>query len=323
MLTGDKNRGAGPSAESRTGSVVITRVPYHGWPDCYRISNDKVEAVVAPEVGRIMHFGLPKDEVGVFWANRLLDGNSPDPNSSDWLNFGGEKTWPAPQSDWQTIVGRPWPPPAGFDSSQYAAKVVNDEIILISKVDAHYGIQVVRRITIDPAQPVMAVTTEYHKMSGNPVKVGIWIIAQVRDPQRVYVLLPPDSRGLAGLRQLTGATPKDLKVEGRLLSLARDPKNNVKIAIEGNALLWLDQHHVLRMDACARRGECHSGGRIEVYTNMDPLPYVELETAGSPVELRTGDHIKQRTTYALARRTTADMAEEARRAFGLQARAAH
>jgi hypothetical protein len=133
MLIGDKNRRGDPSAESRTGSVAITRIPYHGWPDCYRISNDKVEAVVAPEVGRIMHFGLTGDEAGVFWANRLLEGKSPDPNSSDWLNFGGEKTWPAPQSEWQTMVGRPWPPPATFDSSPYAAKVVDDEIILATR----------------------------------------------------------------------------------------------------------------------------------------------------------------------------------------------
>jgi hypothetical protein len=323
MSSGDKNRRGSPCTESRTDSVIITRVPYHGWTDCLRISNGQVEAVVAPAVGRIMYFGFPGEDDGVFWENPLLEGKSPDPDSSDWLNFGGEKTWPAPQSDWPAIAGRPWPPPAAFDSSPYAAKVVDEGITLVSRIDIHYGIQVVRRISLHSAQPVMVVTTEYHKMSGNPVKVGIWIIAQTRDPQRVYVLLPSDSRGLAAVTQLTRHAPKDLKVEGRLLSLTRDPRNNVKIAIDGNAVLCMDQHHVLRMDACAGRGECHNGGRIEVYTNMDPLPYVELETAGSPVQLRTGDYIKQRTTYALARRTTADPVEEARRAFGLEAKAAH
>src|SRR5947207_10963864 len=50
------------------------------------------------------------------WENRTLDGIKPEPESKEWGNFGGDKTWPAPQSDWPKLTSRAWPPPVAFDS---------------------------------------------------------------------------------------------------------------------------------------------------------------------------------------------------------------
>ena len=47
-------------------------------------------------------------------------------------NFGGDKTWPAPQSDWPKLTPRPWPPPVAFDSLPVQATVDGFVVKLIS-----------------------------------------------------------------------------------------------------------------------------------------------------------------------------------------------
>src|SRR5262245_24518410 len=97
-------------------AVKINEAPYRNWNKALTISNGKVEAVVVPEVGRIMQFQFQGDDDGPFWENRVMDGKLPDSASKEWGNFGGDKTWPSPQGDWEKITGRGWPPPTGFDS---------------------------------------------------------------------------------------------------------------------------------------------------------------------------------------------------------------
>lgn len=300
--------------------LTITRVNYHGWPGSFLMSNERVEAVIVPSIDRVTQFRWAGEEQGVFWVNHLLRGELPDPASNDWANFGGEKSWPAPQADWERVTGRAWPPPAAFDSEPMEARVGRDEITLVSKVDSRYGLQMVRRIRLEPASPRMAITTEYRKLSGNPITAGIWVIAQMRDPQRVFVLLPAKSQQAGAFEQLMGSPSKDLQIEGQLLSLKRDSQGCSKIGIDGSSLLWMDGDSVLRMDAANPPGDdARGGGRTEVYTNPDPLPYVELETVGPLTTLRAGDRLERTNTYTLMRRSTQDATAEARMTFGLPA----
>src|SRR5436853_5292704 len=102
------------------GAVVVRtsvkRANYHQWPDSLILSNGRVEAVIVPAIGRVMQFRFAGEEDGPFWENRALDGIKPEPESKEWGNFGGDKTWPAPQSDWPKLTSRAWPPPVAFDS---------------------------------------------------------------------------------------------------------------------------------------------------------------------------------------------------------------
>src|SRR4051812_30063639 len=102
-----------PPAE---GAVRIERAAYNGWAEAFTISNGRVEAVIVPAVGRVMQFRFVGEKEGPFWENHALDGKNPDSQSAEWINFGGDKTWPSPQSDWAKITGRAWPPPKAFDS---------------------------------------------------------------------------------------------------------------------------------------------------------------------------------------------------------------
>src|SRR5437764_10455691 len=76
----------------------LVRTNYHGWADSILLSNGRVEAVIVPAIGRVMQFRFAGEEDGPFWENRALDGIKPEPDSKEWGNFGGAKTWPAPHS---------------------------------------------------------------------------------------------------------------------------------------------------------------------------------------------------------------------------------
>lgn len=292
-------------------NIAITPMQHHGWQGSYLISNGLAEVIVVPVIGRIMQFRMAGDESGAFWENRLLDKQLPVTPELNWANFGGDKAWPARQDDWSKVTGRPWPPPPAFDSMPLQATVEGSELVLTSPVDTSYGIQTVRRIALHPSKAKLAIRTAYYKVSGPTVKTGVWIVTQLRDPQRVFALLPEEVKRWPGFYQMQGPAPHEFGHQGRLIYLRRDPANNLKIGAEGKALLWIGDEYVLRIDHDS------AAGATSIYTNKAPLPYVELETEGPLVEMNPGGCIEMTNMYELTRRTTPDVMAEARQAFGL------
>ena len=300
--------------------VTIKQIPYHGWPESLMISNGTVEAVIVPAIGRVMQFRFVGEEPGTFWENRKLDGHLPnvDAGANGWLNFGGDKTWPAPQSEWERHTGREWPPPSTFDSAPFCATSTNDAIELVSKVDPHYGVRAVRRLRLAGHCAQLEITTEFLKEQGAPVEVSVWAITQLSEPERIFILLPEETDSSSAYQQLRGPTPRDLQCHGRLLSLRRHPGEHIKIGTQGTSMLWVDPRLSLLIRSKSMSpvtGDDQS--RTEVYTNPDPQRYVELETVGPLARLQIYDRISWTNTYTLFRRSTPDCFTEAHRVFGL------
>ena len=304
------------SATGRRAGVSVERISWHGWADCCLIANGRVEAVVVPAIGRVMQLRLKGEAEGAFWANRALDGQLHDAASSEWMNFGGDKCWPAPQSAWPQHQGRDWPPPVACDALPVAAVVVERGVVLTSPVDPGYGIQVVRHVELDAGKPIMRIATQFRKLSGGAVRVGVWSITQMSDPERVCIQLPEASKFASGYVRLLEAEPADLKIDGRLLSLRRHARQQVKVGSDGSSMAWLGKNCVVRIDTGIRPGDYPDGGCVtEVYTNPDPLQYVELETLGPLTTMNPGDRIEQITIYSVSPRSTTDLEAEARNAF--------
>ena len=314
-----ENKVSSASLESHGAAVTITSVSYHGWPDCYQISNGRVEALVVPSIGRVMQLRLAGAAEGAFWENRALDGQLHAPESDEWINFGGDKCWPAPQTDWPRFQGRAWPPPVAFDALPLDADATERGVVLTSIVDPGFGIQVTRHVELDATQPVLRIRTEYHKLRGEAVKVGVWSITQMRSPERVYFLLPEKSVFTEGYIRLMETEPEGLRRDGRLLSMTRSPRENAKIGSDAVSLAWVERKCVVRIDAESGPGEFPDGGCVtEIYTNADPLAYVELEAMGPLTKLSAGDRIERATVYTITARTTPDPDAEARRIFCLR-----
>jgi hypothetical protein len=296
--------------------ISVTKIAYHGWKDCYRLASSALEVIVVPVIGRIMQLRRIGDNAGVLWENRALDGQLPKPNSGTWANFGGDKCWPAPQSDWPRVLGHEWPPPAAFDASPFEGTITDAGLTLKSPVDSAWGIQAVRHVELDSTGPVMRVRTEFRKVSGKAVRVGIWTIAQFNDPACVAIEVPADSKFQGGFTHLSKTDPAELVESGRLLTFVRHPSKFVKIGSDAAEVVWVGPNSVVRMQSEALAGECPDGGcRVEVYTNPGEQKYVELETLGPLVDLEVGKATVHTTTYTMMPRTEAEARAEAQKAF--------
>ncbi len=309
---------SGSLAQSRSVGVNITRTEYHGWKDAIVMSNGKVEAVIVPSIGRVMQFRLAGEE-GVFWENSEVAGKAVNPTSNTWTNFGGDKPWPSPQSEWPKITPRAWPPPLGFDASPWEAKEVITKskaktIQLISLVDPHFGIRVTRDISL-AMNGVMKIKTTFEKISGNPVKAGVWVITQVNEAEAVFVPVPKNSPYKEGYNLQSKELPETFSVKDGLIELKRDPKKASKIGNDAGTLLWMNAKHVLRVDSSrvANAEYPDNGSSAEVYTNPDPAKYIELEMLGPLKEMKVGDRIERINTYTLLRRHNKDATKEARK----------
>ena len=283
----------------------LVRTNYHGWADSILLSNGRVEAVIVPAIGRVMQFRFAGEEDGPFWENRALDGIKPEPESKEWGNFGGDKTWPAPQTDWPKLTPRAWPPPVAFDSMPVRASVDGFNVNLISAVDPHYGIRAYREIKLDLERPVMTVTTTYEKVSGQPFRVAVWVITQLKDPVIACASLPEFERLRGGYYRQSDELPANLKIEDELVSLTRDPKASHKIGTDAGALFWVGKDAILRIDSPRQLSLQYpdDGCSAEIYTNPDPLAYVELEMLGPLTKMIVGDKITRTSSYTLLRRT--------------------
>ncbi len=271
-----------------------------------------MEAIVVPAIGRVMDLRRIGDDEGTFWENRSLDGRLPS-SFGPWLNFGGDKCWPAPQADWPSRQVHDWPPAAAFDASSYDVVASGSELTMTSPVDPHWGIQAVRVLEPDPVLPILRIRTTYRKVRGDAVRVAIWTITQLQEPELVALRMLEDSKFPDGYIRLLEAQPAGLAGDGRILTFRRHPREFVKIGSDASSVLWIGPRSVVKIQAEAAMGDYPDGGcRVEVYTNPGQLEYVELETLGPLATLEVGARVEHMTTYTVLPRAHGDAHEEAR-----------
>jgi hypothetical protein len=284
------------------------RTNHHGWTNSILVSNGKVEVVIVPDIGRVMQFRFAGEAEGPFWENTTLFGKAPDPKATEWVNFGGDKTWPSPQGDWERNMLRKWPPPEAFDAMPVEVGIDGQVVTIVTPVDPHFGIRARRRIELDIDLPVMTITTTYEKVSGLPMEIGVWVITQLKHPVGVYAIQPDFSRYRDGYNRQSDELPTGLQVGKGLLSLTRDSKTPHKIGTDASTLVWVGTQEVLRIDS-ARRFDGHypdQESSAEIYTNPDPLAYVELEMLGPVQHMIIGNKLSRTSTYTLLHRAERD-----------------
>jgi hypothetical protein len=199
----------------------------------------------------------------------------------------------------------------------HTASMKESALELLSSVDPAYGIRVRRTVTLTNDDAF--IETVYEKVEGSPVQVAVWTITQLASPDRIFALLPERTLFPGGHRAMLPAPPKDLVVDGRLLGLARDPKNKTMIASDADALLWVGPGRDLLIENVTSpraRSAAPGGAHAQIYTSPDDAePYVELELLGPLVDLARGQSASMSVRYSLLRRQDADAAAEARRVF--------
>lgn len=291
---------AGCVSSARSG-FRIERRPYGGWMDAIWMENGAAWVVIVPSVGRVMQFGLA-DRPGVFWENPKLMGKPmpADPWGAAVGSFGGDKTWPAPQSAWN------WPPPDVFDRVGLEARIEGESVFLTSPVSERFGIITERRIRLAPNAAAMTIDTIYRKVAGDPVEVGVWVITQMKDPDRVFFRASRDPRFEGGWSRQWKAPPELVRVSEGFVSMRRDPKGSYKIGNDSKEILWVGAKEVLKIvvESSDVGAPADDGCHVELYTNGGEADYVELETLGKLSRMKVGDVQRATNRYLLGNRTS-------------------
>ncbi len=290
-------------------SAVFTN--YHGWSNSVSVNNGVVEAVIVPAVGRVQQFRFAGDTNGVLWENSRMWGRT---SSGFYPNFGGDKAWPSPQSEWG------WPPPKGFDGTVNTVSFTNGIVTLVTPVDATYGIRTTRIIELVPNEPVMEIRTIFERTAeSSKTNLGVWIDCQatVTSDSRCYVPVPSPSifqngYTTTGSAQFTAALPAGFTNANGLISFRSDPANH-KVGFDGGTVALVGPSLSLRLDSPRISGATYPDGNssTEVYT-AGPS-YFELEMLGPLSALHVGEAMKFVTTYNLFHRTETTTDAEAQK----------
>lgn len=202
------------------------RADFRDWEACY-LENDLLRLVAVPDIGgRIMaldlgpysYFFIDPDLAGKLFS---ADENQGDGSLRAWKNYGGDKTWPAPQG-WDNEEQWPGPPDPVLDSGRYSVEnlACDDDmatIRMVSPADEHTGIQITRQFTLRRGSSQVEVQLSFKNVVDRPVRWSIWDVVQLRaermdngrlvhDPSCVVTVpLNPRSRFPAGYQVMFGA----------------------------------------------------------------------------------------------------------------------
>ena len=171
--------------KSVTTASILNESSYRGWKS-RQLSNGLIELQVVPEIGgRIIQFGLGKKEF--LWVNPKLAGKLPTPSGlaadGSWLNYGGDKLWPAPQG-WDNDQQWPGPPDAVLDGQPYEAEKVQSgageaALRLTSRKDLRSGVQFSREIRIFDGSTHVSFEATMKNIDIKPRRWGIWAHTQL------------------------------------------------------------------------------------------------------------------------------------------------
>jgi hypothetical protein len=290
----------------------IEKISYAGWADCLRLSNGRIELVVATEVGpRILRFGA------VGGANLLHEVPSHQglKGGEEWRSLGGHRLWHAPEAKPRTYAP---------DNEPVACELLPDGVRLQQEVEASTGIQKALEISFLPGRDGMQLNHRLTNRSPWAVELAPWAITIMapggtaivpQEPFAPHPDFPDPGRPAAGPASYLPARVLALWSYTRL----DDPRWH-----------FLDRHILVQQDhglapplkfgVSNRQGWCgyakdgelflkrfpwQEGARYpdegcnnEVFTNADML---EVESLGPLTTLQPGESAEHRETWLYAK----------------------
>ena len=162
---------------------TVAEFDFHGW-DGVRLSNGIIDAVCVPEIGgRLMQFSLGSHDY-LFMNPDLLgkrftfEEHAGDGTILQWKNYGGAKTWPAPQG-WDGEGQWPGPPDPVLDTGRYDFQTSEASILMTSPPDERSGLRIRRQVTLRPGSSRLQLRLFFENVLNRAIRWSIWDVAQM------------------------------------------------------------------------------------------------------------------------------------------------
>lgn len=282
--------------------VQVEHKPYEGWSDAYWVSNDTVEIVVVPAIGRVMRYARLNDvaHTNLLWENVSLTPSSA-PKRGQWMNYGGDKVWVAPQTR------DSWPPDPKVDPGPYQVEVLPNGVKLTGPSDDPKHVRITRQITLGETGSKVSFVNMLQNL-GDARKMCPWQVTQLDNPEVVILGYRMSDAQQAGYYNYGyKVDPKHFEHKGDEILLTRDPQQSRKFgacALDGEirAIKGGVVFHIVQQLAPGAKYPDHNSPQ-QVYLSADPLAYAELEQVGPLESMETDEVAIQQVQWFLTDRT--------------------
>ncbi|MDP4145777.1 MAG: hypothetical protein Q8936_15030, partial [Bacillota bacterium] len=254
-----------------------------------------------------------REGLNIFYRNPECIGVKGDINAEmvwkNWLNVGGYKVWPAPQSRWK------WPPIFDIDLNTFEYDIKEEEdkikVTLLSPVSKILNLQFRRTIIMKDGSSAVDIEEEMINHGNEAAKWSLWGITQALSPGKVEIKLNSNTYvGGINFFQEFGLPPQELyklnkTEEGNILELSCNEVSRYKVGtVTDSAFIkytcnLYEKPMVYTIDF-DYEGEVlyPHGNNVEVY-NETYRKYVELEVLGEWKFIEPKESIKLNCTWDL------------------------
>ncbi|HEY63863.1 MAG TPA: hypothetical protein G4O02_04775 [Caldilineae bacterium] len=262
---------------------MIERVEYAGWPNCYRLSDGRIEIVATSDVGpRIVRLSFVGDRnlFGGLEEEMGLTGGD------EWRLYGGHRLWHSPEA-----MPRSYYP----DNEPVDVKTEGDVLTLTPPLERTTGIQKIMRVALVSGH--FEVTHTLRNEGLWTIQLAPWALSVMALRSVAIVPQPqaPDPTALLPNRSITLWPYTDMADPRwhwgtKFVTLCQDPSRGpTKFGIsatDGWCACWNDgQVFIKRFEYQPGAAYPDNGCTVECYANER---FLELETLGPLVWLEPG-----------------------------------
>ena len=145
--------------------VRVERAAFAGWPNCYRISNGRLELIATTDIGpRVVSVRLDGGR-NLFYVREDFAGKS---GGDEWRNYGGHRLWHAPEERTRTYEP---------DNSPIRVEELPDGVRLLGEVGRLSGISKSIEVRLDKTRPLVTVTHRLRNHGQWAVELAPWAIS--------------------------------------------------------------------------------------------------------------------------------------------------
>jgi hypothetical protein len=280
---------------------MTERIEYGGWPNCYRISNGTVEAVVTGDVGpRVIRFGFVGGQ-NLFKEFAAQMGKTGEP---EWQPRGGHRIWIAPEDPVRSYAP---------DNGPVRIVVNGNELEALQPVEQLTGLEKKMIVRMAASGTSVELVHSIRNAGSSDCRIAPWILTMMAQggagihgfpPRGTHpeMLAPVNPLVMWAFTDLSDARWRLLK---KYLVLLQDRQNNVPQKLGSfNRDTWgaylLNSELFIKRTTAEGTPEMYPdfGCSFETFTNAEIL---ELETLGPLVTLRPGETVRQTERWGLHR----------------------
>ena len=158
---------------------IIEKVELGGWPNCYRLSNGRIQAIITTDIGpRIMMFSYHDGENILKNYTDLLGKTG----GEHWLNYGGHRLWHSPEDPVRTYYP---------DNTAVTVENHDPFIRFIKEIEPTNGIQKEIDIFLHPQKPELTITHRLRNHNLWTIEAAAWALSVMREGGQGFVVHPP------------------------------------------------------------------------------------------------------------------------------------